>query len=53
MKNKSIKLMLLGLTLIGVALFIQGEPGIKFYGNEFFLVLLGSILSLIGFFSKE
>jgi hypothetical protein len=49
MKNISTKLMLLGITLIGIALYIQGEPGIKFYGNEFFILVIGSIISFIGF----
>ncbi|MEW8956905.1 hypothetical protein [Clostridium sp.] len=53
MESKSIKLMLLGITLIMVSLFIQGEPGIRFYGNELYIALIGVIMVLIGFFKKN
>lgn len=38
---------------MGIALYIQGEPGIKFYGNEFFIALIGSIISILGFLVKN
>ncbi|GAB6989081.1 hypothetical protein JCM16418A_11310 [Paenibacillus pini] len=50
---KSIKLMLFGVSLILVCIYIQGEPGIQFYGNEFFIGLLGFIFIFIGFFMKN
>ncbi|MDF2650990.1 MAG: hypothetical protein K0Q73_6795 [Paenibacillus sp.] len=49
---KSIKLMLFGVALLLVCIYIQGEPGINFYGNEFFIGLLGFILISIGLFMK-
>ncbi|WP_433944943.1 hypothetical protein [Paenibacillus sp. SN-8-1] len=50
---KSIKIMIFGLAIILISLFIQGEPGIKFYGNEIFIGGLGFILICIGFFMKD
>lgn len=53
MNTKSIKLMLLGVAFILVCIYVQGEPGIKLYGNEFFIGLFGMILIIVGFFSKD
>lgn len=53
MNNKPIKLMLLGLTLIGIALFIEGTQTNIIYGNELYLALIGAIISIIGFFLEE
>lgn len=53
MKINDIKLMLLGIALILVCLYIQGEPGINMYGNEFFIGLTGFVLVVIGFFFKQ
>ena len=52
MKNISTKFMILGLTLIGIAIYIRCAE-IRLYGNEFFLVVIGCIMSLIGFFNKD
>ncbi|MBD0384461.1 hypothetical protein [Paenibacillus sedimenti] len=51
--NNSIKIMLLGVALILVSLYIQAEPGIKMYGNEFIIGLVGFILVLAGLFKKD
>jgi hypothetical protein len=53
MNLRSIKLMLLGIAALLVCIYIQGEPGIKLYGNEFFIGLFGVILVLVGFFLKN
>lgn len=50
---KSIKLMIFGVSLILVSIFIQGEPSIKFYGNEIFVGLIGFLLTCGGFFMKD
>ncbi|WP_422660582.1 hypothetical protein ACK8P5_08900 [Paenibacillus sp. EC2-1] len=50
---KSIKIMIFGAALILVSLFIQGEPGIRFYGNEVFIGAIGFILVCVGLFMKE
>lgn len=53
MNIKSIKTMLLGIALLLVSIYIQGEPGIKLYGNEFFIGLIGLVLVIIGLFIKD
>jgi len=45
--------MLLGLAIMLVSLYIQAEPGIKLYGNEFFIGLIGLILVIAGFLFKD
>lgn len=50
---KSIKLMVLGIALIVVSIYIQGEPGIKFYGNEVFIAIIGFVLICVGFFMND
>ena len=47
---KSIKTMLLGITVILLGIYIQGEPGIKFYGNEVFIVIAGFVVCIMGLF---
>lgn len=51
--ERSIKIMLLGIALMLLGLFIQGEPGIELYGNEFFIVLIGFIMTLFGVLAKK
>ncbi len=51
--EQSIKIMILGIAFMLLGLFIQGEPGIELYGNEFFIVLLGFIITLFGVFSEK
>ncbi|MCQ6559902.1 hypothetical protein [Paenibacillus mendelii] len=51
--ERSIKIMLLGIAFMLLGLFIQGEPGIEMYGNEFFIVLLGFMMTLFGVFAKR
>lgn len=53
MNTRSNKFMLLGLALMLVCIYIQGEPGIKLYGNELFIGLFGFILVGIGFFMEN
>jgi hypothetical protein len=45
--------MILGIAFMLLGLFIQGEPGIELYGNEFFIVLLGFIMTLFGVFGEK
>ncbi|SDQ93512.1 hypothetical protein SAMN05216232_2613 [Virgibacillus subterraneus] len=49
----SIKVMLLGIALMLLPLYIQNEPGIRFFGNEFFILVFGFIPTLIGLFIKD
>jgi len=51
LKNKSIKVMILGLSFILAGIYIQNEPGLSqsTQGKEFFIVLLGFIFVLFGF----
>jgi hypothetical protein len=51
--SRSIKWMLLGITMILIALYIQGEPGIRFYGNEVFIAFIGFLVSIFSFFVKD
>lgn len=55
MTNKSIKLMLLGISIMLAGIYIHIEPGLSqnLYGNEFFIVLLGFLVSLVGFFKED
>ena len=56
MKEKPIKLMLLGMTFMLLAIYLNLEEGLGQYINDgwqFFLVLVGFILSLIGFFNRN
>lgn len=46
----SLRTMLLGIALMIFGVYIQGEPGIKWNGNEFVLVLFGFLICLAGFF---
>lgn len=50
---RSIKVMLLGISLMLAGLYIQGEPGIKLYDFELFIVLLGFVLTIAGVFTKK
>ncbi|WP_185897398.1 hypothetical protein [Paenibacillus zeisoli] len=50
---KSVKVMILGIAIILVSLIIQGEPGIRFYGNEVFIGLFGFILVCTGLFMED
>lgn len=50
---KSIKIMLLGISLILVSIYIPHEPAFKTGGSEIFLVIIGFALILIGFYKKE
>lgn len=51
MKNKSLKLIGLGITLMLVGIYVNLEIGLGQYlrGKEFFIVLAGAIISIIGF----
>ncbi|WP_339171575.1 hypothetical protein MKY51_10010 [Solibacillus sp. FSL R5-0691] len=49
---RSTKIMLLGISIMLIALFIQNEEGINLYGREIFILAFGFILLLIGFFYK-
>lgn len=51
--ERSIKVMLLGISFILIGLYIQGEPGIKLYGTEVFIVLFGFLLTVVGVFTKR
>lgn len=55
MSNKSLKLMGLGISVMLAGIYIHIEPGLSqnLHGNEFFIVLIGFIISLIGFISKD
>jgi uncharacterized membrane protein YiaA len=50
---KSVKMMIVGIALILVALYIQGESGINLRGYEFFILMIGVITILIGYLKKE
>ena len=49
--DKSIKKMLLGISIMIAGIYIHMEPGLRqsLYGNEFVIVLLGFSISLIGY----
>jgi hypothetical protein len=55
MSNKSSKLMGLGISLMLAGIYIKIEEGLEqyTYGNELFIVLIGFIISLIGFIKKD
>lgn len=55
MSNKSAKLMGLGISLMLAGIYIKVEEGLAqyMYGNEFYIVLVGFIISLIGFIRKD
>ncbi len=51
MKNISIKLMLLGITVMLAGIYVHLEPGLSqnLNGREFFIVLIGFIVSVVSF----
>lgn len=51
--ERSIKVMLLGISFMLIGLYIQGEPGIELYGNEVFIVVFGFLLTFVGVFIKR
>ncbi len=55
MSNKNLKLMGLGISIMLAGMYINLEPGLSqnTQGGEFFIVLTGFIISLIGFFMKD
>lgn len=55
MSNKALKLMGLGILLMLAGIYIKVEEGLEQYthGSEFYIVLLGFIISIIGFIRKD
>jgi len=55
MSGKSLKLMALGIALMLMGIYINLEEGLSqyTYGNEFFIVLLGFIIAIVGFIKKD
>lgn len=53
MKNFSTKLMLLGLTLIATAIYLNLNPVINLHDFEWYAVIAGFIISILGFFVKD
>ncbi|CAN7542494.1 hypothetical protein [Paenibacillus sp. LjRoot56] len=51
--ERSIKIMLLGISFMLIGLYIQGEPGIMLYGTEVIIVLFGFLLTVVGVFTKR
>ncbi|WP_088102846.1 hypothetical protein [Halalkalibacter urbisdiaboli] len=49
---RSVKTMLLGVAIMLVGLYIQGEEGINFYGYEVFFGIIGFIITVIAFLNK-
>ena len=54
MTNKDIKLMVLGVAIMLAGIYIHIEPGLSqnLYGYEFYIVLIGFLVSLVGFLRK-
>lgn len=50
---RSVKIMLLGVAIMLVGLYIQGEDGINFHGYEVYIGIIGFIITVIAFFNKE
>ncbi|MUV38955.1 hypothetical protein JNUCC1_02827 [Lentibacillus sp. JNUCC-1] len=50
---RSIKLMLLGIAFMLISIYIPHEPGFRTAGFELYVLVFGSVLTLIGFFAKE
>ncbi len=50
---RSTKIMLLGIALMLIALYIPHEVAFRTGGYEFYLLGLGFILVIIGFFKKD
>ncbi|GKU79194.1 hypothetical protein [Paenibacillus sp. L3-i20] len=44
----SIRIMLIGISIMLVGLYIQNEQGIELYGGEFFVFIAGFILVIVG-----
>jgi len=55
MKNKIIKIIGLGIAIMLSGIYIHIEEGLSqnLSGNEFFIVLFGFIIVLVGVFSKD
>lgn len=55
MNNKPLKLMILGIAIMLLGIYFHVEIGLsqRLCGNEFYIVVVGFILSLIGFFHKD
>lgn len=55
MSNKSLKFMGLGISVMLAGIYIHIEPGLSrnLYGYEFFIVLIGFIISFIGFIMND
>ena len=50
---RSIKIMLLGIALMLIAIYIPHEVAFRTHGSEIFLLGIGFILVIIGFFVKD
>lgn len=50
---RSIKIMLLGIALMLIAIYIPHEVAFRTGGSEIFLLGLGFVLVIIGFFIKD
>ncbi|WP_164917150.1 hypothetical protein [Clostridium sp. JN-9] len=54
MSNKGIKTMIIGVViiLIGIYIGILSLSGLKTHDNELFLIIIGAVVSIFGFFEK-
>lgn len=50
---RSTKIMLLGIAIMLVSIYIPHEPAFRTAGYEFYLLIFGFILTLVGFFKKD
>jgi hypothetical protein len=48
--NPSLKSVLLGISLILVGIFIQGDPGNEFHGTDYIFVIIGFLIVIFGTF---
>ncbi|MFC4779413.1 hypothetical protein ACFO9Q_21675 [Paenibacillus sp. GCM10023252] len=51
--ERSVKTMLFGIAIMLLGIYIQGEEGIRLYGGEFYIVILGFLITLAGLFMDK
>ncbi|MCT2534854.1 hypothetical protein NC661_04055 [Aquibacillus koreensis] len=49
----STKIMLLGIALMLIAIYIPHEAGFRTAGSEIFLLAIGFLIVIVGFFKKD
>lgn len=50
--NFSLRTMLLGISLILLGIYIQGDSANDFNGNDYILAIIGFLLVIIGYFKN-